>query len=160
MLLRSVLCIVFFARESARMTNTYDQICCSEVYFGLFFLQGKVLAWPTHMTHDVAPKCTLYCFFARDGGFFFGTLVGPRSPGGGGVYQEGTVINPSPKGKKGAGRGWELNHSRPKGQVGFLCPEPYFSHAGLSPGSFSLQGGLPNGGLPTPEGGPTIFGFA
>ena len=25
------------------------------------FLQGKVLAWPTHMTQYVAPKCTLYC---------------------------------------------------------------------------------------------------
>merc|ERR1711920_950290 len=56
----------FFARESVRRANTYDQICCSEVYFVLFFLQGKVLAWPTHMTQYVAPKCTVYCFFARE----------------------------------------------------------------------------------------------
>ena len=52
----------FFAKESVRRANTYDQICCSEMYFVLFFLKGKVLAWPTHTTHDVAPKCTSYCF--------------------------------------------------------------------------------------------------
>ena len=29
------------------------------------------------------------------------------------------MINPSPKGKKGVGKGISLNHSRPKGLVGF-----------------------------------------
>merc|ERR1712113_18426 len=57
--------VLFFARESARVAHTYDPICCPEVYVVLCFLQGKVLAWPTHMTKYVAPKCTLY-FFARE----------------------------------------------------------------------------------------------
>ena len=29
--------------------------------------QYKVLAGPTNMTQDFAPKCTLYCFFEMDG---------------------------------------------------------------------------------------------
>ena len=37
------------------------------------------------------------------------------------------MVNPSPKGKKGnwkKGRGGMLNHSRPKGMVGFRPEEP------------------------------------
>ena len=30
--------------------------------------QYKVIAGPTNMTQDVVPKCTLYRFFAREGG--------------------------------------------------------------------------------------------
>ena len=37
------------------------------------FLQGKVLAWPTHMTQYVAPKCTLYCFLQGE------VLAGPTN---------------------------------------------------------------------------------
>ena len=46
---------------------------------------------------------------------------GPSRPGPGeGV---GGGVNPSPKGKKGVGRGSALDHLRPKGLVGLLiCP--------------------------------------
>ena len=51
--------------QSVRGAHSYDPIRCPEVYFVLFF-RGKVLAWPTHMTQYVAPKCILYCFFTRE----------------------------------------------------------------------------------------------
>ena len=53
MLLRSVLCIVFFfARESARVAHTYGPRFCPEVYSVLFFAGDGgggcrlVLGWP------------------------------------------------------------------------------------------------------------------
>ena len=52
--------VVLFDRESACVAHTYDPRCCPEVHFVLFF--------------------------AKDGGVFFLTWVGPRTPGGGGVY--------------------------------------------------------------------------
>ena len=47
------------------------------------------------------------------------TRRGPSRPGPGeGV---GGGVNPSPKGKKGVGKGISLNHSRPKWLVGLRC---------------------------------------
>ena len=50
MLLRSVICIVFLARESVRVAHTYGPKCFPEVYFA-FFVQGMaggVSAWCRH----------------------------------------------------------------------------------------------------------------
>ena len=33
----------------------------------VLFLQGKMFAWPTHMTQYGVPNCTLYCFFCCKG---------------------------------------------------------------------------------------------
>ena len=77
----------FFARGSARMPNKYDQICCSEVYFALFFARESA-----RVAHTYDPRCCpdvyFVLFFDREGGGggLSWVRVGPRSPGGGGVY--------------------------------------------------------------------------
>ena len=82
--------VLFFARESARRTNTYDQICCSEVYFVLFFARESVRVANTYGP-IFCPEVYFALFFDREGGGGVGmgsswVRVGPRSPGGGGVY--------------------------------------------------------------------------
>ena len=133
------------------------------------FLQGKVFAWPTHMTHYVVPECTLYCFLqgkvlagptnmTRDvapkcslysfmQGVFGGGLIVPGWPPvawGWGCLLIGSSDRPFPKGEEGGwkkGRWRELNHSRPKGLVGFWLPrEPEWPSG---PSSVNALSGLP-----------------
>ena len=51
--------------QSTLRGNILGHICGPREHFVLLFLQGKVLAWPTHMTQYVALRCTLYCFFCK-----------------------------------------------------------------------------------------------
>ena len=76
------------------------------------------------MTHDVAPKCTLYCFLTGKGGR--GVIMVPGWPPvawGRGCFLIGNSDKPLPEGEEGVveeGRGLALDHLSPRGLVGFL----------------------------------------
>ena len=51
----------------------------------------------------------------------------------------GGGVNPSPKGKKGVGKGNSLDHLRPKGLVGFWAPERPRTQGICGPGVLGLR---------------------
>ena len=98
----------FFARESARRANKYDQTCCSEVYFALFFARESV-----RVAHTYDPRCCpevhFVLFFAREGGggVYHGVVMGPGwhpVAWGRGCLLIGNSDKPFPEGEE---RGWK-----------------------------------------------------
>ena len=102
--------VLFFARESARVAHTYDPICCPEVHFVLFFARESA-----RMANTYDPRCCpevhFVLFFARDcGGVLFFGPGWPPVAWGRGCLLIGNSDKPLPEGEEG---GWKRNLSKP-----------------------------------------------